>query len=444
MEVREGSIACKAGILQGDRLISVNGHEIVDVLDFRFRTSEGLLLLMVQRSGRGLLQKKLLYEEGQDLGIELEDFRAKPCNNKCVFCFVDQLPRGVRHSLKFKDDDFRLSFLHGNYLTLTNLSEAEIDRIIEQRLSPLFVSVHATDPEVRARMLGRPLAHCGLEPMLRLIRGGISIHAQVVLCPGINDGRILDRTILDLSEYHPALASVAIVPLGTSRFRSNLPTLVEVNPVYCEQIIQQAHGLQQRLRTRLGVTFAYLADEFYLQAGIPLPASVEYDGFRLLEDGIGMVRYFDDEFRRCMRRKWAVPSEGLDGTLVTGALFFPILQRYAQRIERRFGGKLRVVGAQNRFMGNKITVAGLLAGQDIAAALEGRELGRFVLIPGECLARHDDVFLDNMSKARLAEEIGVEVRDGSRCMAGFFSALCGAVFQGGKAGGFNQYPRSSM
>jgi putative radical SAM enzyme (TIGR03279 family) len=443
--VLEGSACSAEGIRPGDRLVSINGYEISDELDLRFRAAEGKLKLLLHRPGEGLSHKIIDLEENDPIGLELEDFRAKACNNKCVFCFVDQLPRGVRRTLKFKDDDFRLSFLHGNYLTLTNLLDKEIDRIIEQRLSPLYVSVHSTDPEIRAIMLGKSIEHCRLEPMRRLIRGGITIHAQVVLCPGINDGRYLERTIRELAQLFPGLASVAIVPLGTSRFRGNLPDLVEVVPSYCEQIIRQVSKIQEQLRKQLGVTFAYLADEFYLQAGFPLPAPAEYDGFALLEDGIGMLRHFDENFRRCIRRKWDMSSGGPDGTLVTGELFYPFLVRYAQRIVRRFGGRLRVVRVENQFMGNKITVAGLLAGQDVAAALKDRDLGCFVVIPGECLARDAQLFLDNMSKEQLADSIKTDVRDTSRCVEGFFAALCGdSVRKRISPPAGKQYPRKSM
>lgn len=427
--VEPGSLADNLGLRPGDVLVSVNGQGISDELDLRFQSAEGILDVVVDRPGAEPLQKTVILEEGQQLGLALEDFRAKACNNKCVFCFIDQLPRGVRRTLRFKDDDFRLSFLHGNYLTLTNLSEREIARIIEQRLSPIYVSVHATEMAVRAVMLGRPQEHCSLEPMLRLIEGGITIHAQVVLCPDINDGPHLERTIEDLSRHYPGLVSVAIVPLGTSKYRGNLTTLGEVTPEYCNEVIRQIEPYQAEFRRRLGATFAYLADEFYLQAGRPLPDAGYYDDFALLEDGVGMVRYFDRQFQRQLRRKWVVPAAGLNGTLVTGKLFEPWLRRYARRLENKWGGRLRVICVENNFLGSKITVAGLLGGADILAALRGRDLGRFVVIPGECLARGSKLFLDDLSPAQLGAELGVPVRDAGRTVEGFFAALTDTPYE---------------
>lgn len=431
-EVLPGSIAESLGLKTGDRLVSINGRSISDELEFRFHAAEGLLELVVERTGQGNLQGSAILEDGQQLGISVADFRAKACNNKCVFCFVDQLPRGVRRTLRFKDDDYRLSFLHGNYLTLTNLSEKEITRIIEQRLSPLYVSVHATEMPVRAVMLGRSEEHCSLDPMLRLIEGGITIHAQVVLCPGINGGVHLERTITDLSRHFPGLVSVAIVPLGTSRYRGNLPTLREATPEYCREVIQQLESYQRRFKDELGVTFAYLADEFYLQAGKTLPDSSYYDEFALLEDGVGMVRYFDNEFRRNLRKRRKMPDGSPDGTLVTGKLFHPWLCRYARKLEKRFGGRLRAVCVENEFMGPKITVAGLLSGGDIAAALKGRELGQFVIVPGQCLSRDSKLFLDDLSLTDLEKEVEVPVRETFRTVDGFFSALCNVPYDAPK------------
>jgi putative radical SAM enzyme (TIGR03279 family) len=423
MEVRSGSLADEIGLKAGDRLVSINGWDIDDDLDFRFRAAEGIVDLVINRRGQAALRKTVLLANCQQLGLTVEDFRPKACNNKCVFCFVDQLPKGTRRTLRFKDDDFRLSFLHGNYLTLTNLTERDIERIIEQRLSPLYVSVHATELPVRAKMLGRSEEHASLKPLLQLLAGGIAVHAQIVLCPAINDGAHLEHTLVELSKQYPGIVSVAIVPLGTSQYRANLTSLNEVTPEYCRQVIRQIKPFQRNFRKRLGVTFVYLADEFYLQSGESLPCARYYDDFQLLEDGVGLVRYFDQEFKRAMKRRWKVPSGRLDGTLVTGKLFYPFLCEYSRQLECRFGGNLRVVGIENKFLGPKITVAGLLSGADIIAALRGRDLGQWVLLPGEALSAGSSLFLDDMSLDTLQSELKVPIKATQRTVESFFQFL---------------------
>jgi putative radical SAM enzyme (TIGR03279 family) len=422
LEVETGSAAEASGLEPGDQILSANGREISDELALKFYLSEEYVDLLVrQKSGR----RKRFHLDLSDhagLGVKVEEFKTRICNNACLFCFVDQLPPGARRSLRVKDDDYRLSFLHGNYVTLTNLNERDLNRIIEQHLSPLYVSVHATDPELRARILGRKKPD-GLNKKLRtLVRGGIRIHAQIVLMPGINDGAQLEKTIFDLYRLYPGVQSVAIVPLGLSDHGRPKDRLAPVTPVYSREVIRQAAAWRDRFRTAIGHTFAYLADEFYIQAGTAIPEAAYYDDFVQIEDGVGMVREFLDEFEKELRRRRKSRS-GLKGTLATGRLFFPALQGCMERFNRKFGSCLHVCKVENRFMGRKVSVAGLLAGRDILTALSGRDLGDFVIIPGEALSREDGVFVDNLTPGDLANKLDRPVYSGGHTVRSFFKLL---------------------
>src|SRR5205814_5936532 len=290
--VRARTPAAAAGLVPGDRILAINGHALRDAIDFSFHGSDARLAMSVERDGtRHAL--RLARRPDADLGVELEAPRAAEiatCANKCVFCFIHQLPKGMRKSLYVKDDDFRLSFLHGNYITLTDLQEAELARIVEQRLSPLYVSVHATDPQLRHTLLGRPRVSAEILPRLeRLAQAGIRMHAQIVLCPGWNDGPSLERTVFDLAPLHPRVATTAIVPVGLTRHRERLPALRSLTPDEARTLIGVVEGWQQGWLAALGSRFVFLADEIYLLAGRALPPARAYEGFPVVEDGIGLV-----------------------------------------------------------------------------------------------------------------------------------------------------------
>src|SRR5437762_10442020 len=325
--VRARTPAAAAGLVPGDRILAINGHALRDAIDFSFHGSDARLALSVERDGtRHAL--RLARRPGAQLGIELEAPQAAEiatCANKCVFCFIHQLPKGMRKSLYVKDDDFRLSFLHGNYITLTDLDEGELARIIEQRLSPLYISVHATDPALRWELLGRPRLSAEILPRLeRLAKAGIRMHAQVVLCPGLNDGPHLERTLFELAPLHPGVATTAIVPVGLTRHRERLPTLRSLTPVEARALIATIEGWQARWLAELGSRFVFLGDEIYLLAGLPLPPAAAYEGFPIAEDGIGLVRRFEDSFARTMARaRKPIPSRAV--TLVSGEMFAPRL-----------------------------------------------------------------------------------------------------------------------
>jgi putative radical SAM enzyme (TIGR03279 family) len=420
--VENGSPAERLGLAAGDEILSVNGHPTPDELALKFYLVEEELLLEVHKPGGATVRLQADDLRGGTLGVEVEEFKTRTCSNSCMFCFINQLPPGVRSSLRVKDDDYRLSFLHGNYITLTNLPEKELDRIIEQRLSPLYVSVHATELDLRTRILGRKKADDLAGKLRKLINGTITLHTQIVLMPGINDGSHLERTVFDLFGYYPGVDSVAIVPLGLSDHGRSRELFKPVTAGYCREVVEQVTPWQTGFRRQTSRTFAYLADEFYLQGGVPLPRTAHYDDFAQIEDGVGMVRKFLNDFETEIRRH-RKPRPGLRGTLVTGTLFYPILRECVSRINDRFGLHLTAIEARNRFMGESITVAGLLGGRDILDALASVNPGDFVFIPNEAVSHPDGILVDNLSPDDLAHRLGRPVYPSGRTMLDFFRLL---------------------
>jgi len=421
--VLEGSPACLSGLGPGDEITAVNDHPVPDELALKFHLAEELVRLDVRKPDGAERAVELDLSDGEPLGVEVEEFRTRTCNNACLFCFIDQLPPGVRSTLKVKDDDYRLSFLHGNYVTLTNLNDRELDRIVEQALSPQFVSVHATDPELRTRILGRRKADDLDRKMRKLIDGGIRLHTQIVLMPGINDGAYLEKSVSDLYGYYPGVYSVAVVPLGLSDHGPARAYYTPVTSPFCRDVIGQVSPWQERFRAARGRTFVYLADEFYIQGGVPLPGTEHYDEFAQIEDGVGMVRRFLDEFERELSRR-RKPRPALRGTLVTARLFHPFLRGAAEEFNRKMGSRLEVRLVDNRFMGAGITVAGLLSGRDLEAALAGSVSGDFVVIPNEAVSRVDGILVDGMAPEELARRLHKPVHASGRTMTDFFRLLC--------------------
>lgn len=424
--VRQRTPAARAGLRSGDRIVAINGERLRDVIDFHFHAGLAELRLSVEREGR--TRSAVLRRTGPDLGLELEAPRPgeiDTCSNKCVFCFIHQLPRGMRKSLYVKDDDFRLSFLHGNYITLTDLPEDELRRIEEQRLSPLYVSVHATDPDLRHRLLGRPRVRREILPVMeRLAKAGIVMHAQIVLVPDWNDGAHLERSVRELARLHPHVATTAVVPVGLTRYRERLPELRTLTGAEAGELARTIEGWQREFREALGTRFVWASDEVYLEAGRPLPVAAAYEGFPVIEDGIGLVRRFSDGFASAARRLPARVARERSVTVVTGAMFAPRMRRLLDRISVR-GLRVELAPVVNDWFGHGIGVAGLLTGQDIAAQLAGLPLGDEVLVPAVAIRDGAGVFLDDLSPADLTAKLGVPVRPVDTTPSALAAALLG-------------------
>ena len=420
-EVSAGSIGAELDLEPGDRIIRVNGHVVRDYLDFRFQSSgeTDLVVDVRKRSGEDW-ELNIEREEGEDFGLTFEQIVPRQCANECLFCFCKGNPETARPSLFVRDEDIRLSFLYGNYTTLTSISEDEMRRVIDQRLSPQYVSVHATDLDVRAYLLGIDRKRADIsDKMQRMIDAGIEIHAQVVLCPKINDGEILRQTIYDLAKLHPHVRSVAIVPLGLTRYLND-PRLTPVTPEFCEETIKDVSKIQRDLKKTLGLRFAYLGDEIYLKAGRDVPSRQHYGDCPQIEDGVGMVRTFANQFDSLMRSvSKARLSTRIQGTIMTGTLFAPVLQKMVTRLNERCGSRLKVLPVTNNFFGGDVSVAGLLTGGDLIAAKD-QVSGSFVVIPQVTLKSDEPVMLDGMRLDELQAQFEVDV---ITCYFSTFAAL---------------------
>jgi putative radical SAM enzyme (TIGR03279 family) len=406
----------EVGIGVGDRITKVNGRELRDFLDWQFHAgSEDRVRLEIRKASGEAVEVEVEVGEGEVWGLDFEYFSPRQCANDCIFCFCNQNPKGSRESLFFKDEDTRLSFLHGNYTTMSSISKMELDRIVEQRLSPQYVSVHATDPEVRRYLLGRKRPDDVLGKMRYLSDNGIELHAQIVLCPTINDGEVLGRTIGDLSELHPGLRSVAVVPVVFTELHNYRHLMTAVSDEFARESIRKIKPIQREFQRRLGTNFVFMADEFYLRAGLPVPGRAHYGDYPQIEDGVGMVRRFVIGSRKLLSRRsdYAhVPRPGsLHGTVVTGELFYPILAEAVVRLNELSGTRLRVVSIPNRFFGKEITVAGLLAGGDILAARDSLQ-GEFVIVPEQACLKQGSIFLDDLSLEDLERELCKPVAHG--------------------------------
>jgi len=411
-DVAPDSLGAEMELESGDRIIKVNGRLVRDYLDFRFQTSgETDLVLEVRKKSGEDWEVELERAEGEDFGLSFEQIVPRQCANECIFCFCNGNPADARPSLFIKDEDVRLSFLYGNYTTMTSITEDEMRRIVEQRLSPQYVSVHATDLDVRAYMLGVDKQRADISTKLaRLLDAGIEVHAQVVLCPGINDKEILKKTILELAAEYPRITSVAIVPLGLTRYNMDA-RLTRMTPEFCRDVIDQVTEIQKELHAKLGTNFALLGDEIYLRAGRRIPARSHYGDYPQIEDGVGMVRSFENEFTKLMRRlereSWT-SSKQTSGTIFTGTLFAPVLKKMIDKFNARFGTRLIVESLENSYFGGDVSVAGLLTGQDLLNARE-KVAGEFVCIPKQMLKSDDSIMLDGMSVNEVSRALGQPV-----------------------------------
>ena len=436
-KVEPGGAADLAGLRVGDVLLSLNGTPALNIVDYHFYTAGDQVNIEIERDG-ARLTFKIDKEYDENLGIEFADDlfdRVRICKNKCVFCFLYQQPKGLRPSLYIKDDDYRLSFLHGNYLTLTNMGETEFQRVIDQRLSPLFVSVHATDPDVRGRMLGRKQPEAILPRLKMLAEARIQVHGQVVLCPGYNDGDVLRQTIQDLANLHPdrlggygGVLTVAVVPVGLTQFRDRLAALTTVSSSFAHSLVDEAEIWRKAYRAELGTNFVFLSDEFYLNAGVPVPPTRQYEGFPQLEDGVGLVRQFLDDHARMKRRLPTSVPTPRTATMVTGELAAPLLQAFAATLNTVENISVNVAAVHNDFFEGNISVAGLLTGRDLVAHLSsmGDAVGERVIVPSIMLRDPDrDVFLDDMTLAQFSEAVGREVHVVERLPSAAAKAILG-------------------
>jgi putative radical SAM enzyme (TIGR03279 family) len=398
--VEPDSLAERIGLQPGDTISELNGKALLDPVDFQFQAAT-LGRRMTIRTQDGV--RTFVRREWENFGVEFEPIEPLTCQNNCVFCFVHQNPARVRPSLHIKDEDYRLSFLFGNYLTLTNVDEAEMQRIIDQRLSPLYVSVHATEPSVRAKMLGNMEYDGFLEKVERLVEAGITVHGQVVLCPEWNDGEHLERTIADMAQLHPGVGSLAVVPVGLTKHRKNLPRLKPFTPDVARHTIAHVSGIQRKMKRKLGTPFVFLGDEIYIMAKEPLPPVSHYRDFPQIENGVGMVRTFLKQFDAALKK--SAPSRGTRGTVCTGKVFEPYLAECVSRMNM----DLKVVGVESQFWGSGIGVAGLLTGSDFISALRGKVYGDFVVLPSECMIGDEHLFLDDLTLADVRKELGVEI-----------------------------------
>ena len=417
--VEAGSIAQEMGIEAGDSLLAINGEEVEDIFDYQYLIQDEYIEVLIRKPSQEewLLEIDKEYEE--DLGLVFEnglmdDYRS--CCNKCIFCFIDQMPPGMRETLYFKDDDSRLSFLQGNYVTLTNLSDRDVERIIRYHLSPINISFQTTNPQLRCRMLNNRFAGEALKKADRFFEAGIEMNGQIVLCKGINDGEELEKSLRDLSRYLPYLRSVSVVPVGLSRYREGLYPLQPFTKEDAKKVLEQIHRWQKELFDRYGLHFVHASDEWYILAGQELPDEDNYDGYLQLENGVGMLRLLMEEFRDSLRQleengamaRWQ--GKKREVSAVTGRISAPYIRRMADRLEEKFPGlTVHLYPVRNDFFGEQITVTGLLTGQDIIAQLKGKELGEELLLPVNVLRSGENVLLDDVTTQDISKALQVPV-----------------------------------
>lgn len=404
LKVAAGSLADRLGISRGDAIVSVNGAVINDPIDFAFHSADEDLRFVI-RSASGRQRTVRVADRGlSDFGLEFPPLRIRRCSNHCIFCFVDQMPKSCRRTLSVKDDDFRASFLHGNYITLSSLSDADRERISAQRLSPLYISVHTTDRALRSFMLGNSRAPDILSELSELASEGIAMHTQVVLCPGINDGPVLEQTIRDLARLRPAVLSIAVVPVGLTSHRTGLYPVRPVTRAKARSVLEAVHRHGAAFRRRLGTRLVFAADEFYIKAGVPVPSASFYEDFPQIENGVGMAASFVRDARRTRLPERTTIRRI---TIVTGVSFQRVLRPFLELLRSIDGLSTNLLVVRNKFFGPSITVAGLLTGQDILAALRGRRNGDLVLIPATALKEDAPVFLDDMRLDELSARLSV-------------------------------------
>lgn len=413
-DVLDGSLAQKSGIKPGEYLLSINRKPVEDVLDYKFLIADEYLELEIKGANGDVRTIAIEKDYDDDLGLVFDNSlmdRERVCHNHCIFCFVDQLPKGVRSTLRYKDDDWRLSFLYGNYITLTNLTDADIKRIIDLHISPLYVSIHAVDPKVRSFMLGISRPDKMMDILHEFSSNNITIHGQMVLCPGINDGPVLDDSLERLLPLWPALSSVAVVPVGLTEHRCCLYPLRSYDETAASAVLEQVKNWQKMCIKKMGTRWVFAADEFYLLAHRRWPSYASYEGFPQLENGVGLLALFEKQFYRSLD-KYAKDFQHRPAklSLVTGVSAADFMRELSRELNKRSGITINVWPIENHFFGSTVTVSGLVVGQDIIEQLKGRDLGDALLIP-RCMLREGETrFLDDTSLDDVSKMLNIPIR----------------------------------
>lgn len=412
-EVVPGSIADELEIEAGDVLLSINEQPVRDVFDYRYLSEDEEVTLLVRKPSGEEWELEIEKDAPEDLGLVFEEGLMdsyRSCRNKCVFCFIDQMPPGMRETLYFKDDDARLSFLQGNYITLTNLSEEDMERILFYKLSPINISVHTTNPELRCKMLNNRFAGEALEKLKRFYDAGLEMNGQIVLCKGYNDGEELERTIQDLTAYLPLMQSVSVVPVGMTKYREGLTELAPFEKEDAVRVLATISKWQERIYKRFGTRMLHASDEWYLLAEQPFPPEDAYEGYPQMENGVGMVRSLTEEVDAFLS-ECKGDSRQRKLTLATGVLAAPVIREQVAKIQRKYPQiEAEVIPVVNHFFGEQITVAGLLTGTDIIEQLKGKELGEYLLLPEVLLKSGEDVLLDDLHISDIEKALQTRVR----------------------------------
>ncbi len=409
--VEPGSLAEEAGLSSGDEILLINDNEFYDILEYRYLISESEVELKVKKKN-GSIEIVYIENDYEDLGIEFKSgiiAEAKSCSNKCIFCFIDQLPKGMRETVYFKDDDTRLSFLQGNYVTLTNMKDEEIQRMIKMRISPINISVHTTNPELREKMLNNRFAGKIYDIMKKFKSADLYMNCQIVLCPDYNDKAELDRTISDLEKLMPNVLSLSVVPVGLTRYREGLCNITSYNRDMAEKVIEQVEEWQRKIYKKHGTKMVYIADEFYLMAGRKIPDAEEYEAFPQIENGVGLIASLEEEFESALKLvKDKVRSRSI--AMATGELAYPFIKSIADRIMDKCDGvKINVYPIKNKFFGGGVSVAGLVCGNDLIAQMRDKPKVDFITIPSVMLRDGEDIFLDNVTLEDAKKELNSEI-----------------------------------
>jgi len=427
--VISGSIAEEAGIREGDLILSINGEKISDIFDYRFLIANEAILLEIQKKDGEVWEVEIEKDEYEDLGIEFEKLMlddAKSCSNKCIFCFIDQLPKGMRKTLYFKDDDSRLSFFMGNYVTLTNMDFDDINRIIKYRMSPINISVHTTNPELRVFMLNNKFAGDIMDKIKRLVEGGITVNSQIVLCRDINDGTELDKSIKDLSALYPGMNSISVVPVGLTKFREGLTGLKPYDKEASKKVIEQVEAWQKKLLQECGSRVVYLADELYVMAEFQIPDYPEYEDFPQIENGVGLIAMLRQEFDEYLARLNFKLEKERKVSIPTGASSYKHIKELTNALENKYKDlHINVYKIRNEFFGENVTVTGLITGQDLVKQLFKKDLGEELLISESMLRSKEEVFLDDYTVDMLEKELGIKVTVVENCGKDFIEKILG-------------------